>query len=233
MSRMTQFKDKSAKEQSITVGLFNYPILMAADILLYDAKYVPVGDDQTQHLEFARDIALRFNARFNKNIFIVPEEVEKQHAFFNKDQGLRIKDLVDPTKKMSKSDASDKGIIFIDDDPSVARKKILSATTDNLANINYDTKNQPGISNLLELYSLLNKQPLGEVIEEWKGKTSYKDIKEAVADRIEEFLKDIQEKYRKVDESKLMNKLLTSEKELNQIANMKLSDVQKAVGLRE
>src|SRR5574338_812919 len=121
MSRMTQFKDKSAKlhEDRISVGLFNYPVLMAADILLYDAAYVPVGEDQTQHLEFTRDIATRLNNQFGE-LFLVPEPVAKQHEFFGKDQGLRIKDLVDPTKKMSKSDDSGRGIIFLGDYPEQA-----------------------------------------------------------------------------------------------------------------
>jgi tryptophanyl-tRNA synthetase len=233
LSRMTQFKDKSAKEQNISAGLFNYPILMAADILLYDASYVPVGDDQTQHLEFARDLALRFNSRFRTEVFKVPYEVSKQHAFFNRDQGLRIKDLVDPTKKMSKSDVSEKGIIFMDEDPNSAKKKILSATTDNLANINFDPINQPGISNLLTLHSLLTKQPLDDVIGHWKGQTSYKDLKEAVANSMYEFLLDFQEKYHKVESKQLEDKLKSSEIKMNEIANKKLSEVQALVGLRK
>jgi tryptophanyl-tRNA synthetase len=131
MSRMTQFKDKAAKlsEDRISVGLFNYPVLMAADILLYGARFVPVGDDQTQHLEFTRDIAERLNRQFG-DLFVVPESVAEQHAFFGKDQGLRIRDLLDPAKKMSKSDETGKGVIFLSDSPESARKKIMSATTD-------------------------------------------------------------------------------------------------------
>jgi tryptophanyl-tRNA synthetase len=131
MSRMTQFKDKTAKlnDDRISVGLFNYPVLMAADILLYDSSFVPVGDDQTQHVEFARDIAMRLNNQFGE-LFIVPKPVKEQHAFFGKDQGLRIKDLIDPSKKMSKSDESGRGVIFLTDTPEAARKKIMSATTD-------------------------------------------------------------------------------------------------------
>lgn len=124
MSRMTQFKDKSAKlgDDRISVGLFNYPVLMAADILLYGSSYVPVGDDQTQHVEFARDIAMRMNNQFGE-LFVVPRPVKEQHAFFGKDQGLRVRDLMEPTKKMSKSDESGKGVIFLTDSPDAARKK--------------------------------------------------------------------------------------------------------------
>jgi tryptophanyl-tRNA synthetase len=158
LSRMTQFKDKSAKLSAdrISVGLFNYPVLMAADILLYGASYVPVGDDQTQHLEFTRDIAMRMNTRFGADLFVVPKAAKEQHAFFGKDQGLRIKDLVDPTKKMSKSDDNGKGIIFLGDTPEAAAKKIMSATTDNLGSVHLDPQNQPGISNLLQIFALLS-----------------------------------------------------------------------------
>ncbi len=178
MSRMTQFKDKSGKldEDRISVGLFNYPVLMAADILLYDAIYIPVGEDQTQHLEFTRDIAMRLNARFG-NLFTVPKPVKEQHEFFGKDQGLRIKDLVDPSKKMSKSDASDKGIIFLGDDPDAAAKKIMGAATDSVGTINLDRNKQPGIANLLQLLALLQERPLDNVAREYEGKTSYGELK--------------------------------------------------------
>jgi len=233
LSRMTQFKDKSTKEQNISAGLFNYPVLMASDILLYDAKYVPVGDDQSQHLEFTRDLAIRFNSKFSKDVFTVPESVIDQHKFFSRDQGLRIKDLNDPTKKMSKSDESEKGIIFLDDSPELAKKKILSATTDNLSSINYDPVNQPGISNLLVILSLLNKEDITDTISTWKGQTTYKDFKNEVASKIEEFLRDFQEKYSKIDELAIIKKLELSEVKMNKIANNKLMVVQKIVGLRK
>src|SRR5690606_19246169 len=130
----------------ISVGLFNYPVLMVSDILLYDAKYVPVGEDQTQHLELARDIAERMNAKFG-NLFTVPEPVAKQHEFFGKDQGLRIKDLIDPSKKMSKSDETGKGVLFMSDTPEAAAKKIMGATTDSFNEVRYDLNERPGISN--------------------------------------------------------------------------------------
>ena len=173
MNRMTQFKDKSHGfgDERVSVGLFDYPVLMAADILLYDTTYVPVGDDQSQHLEFTRDIAERMNSRFGE-LFTVPKSVADQHSFFGKDQGLRIKDLADPSKKMSKSDETGKGVIFLNDDPAVAAKKVMSATTDDLAEIHFDRQNQPGISNLLEILSLLRRTPLQVVIDDFEGQTA-------------------------------------------------------------
>jgi len=233
MSRMTQYKDKSSNMGSdrTTVGLFNYPVLMAADILLYGAAYVPVGDDQTQHLEFTRDIAQRLNTRFGE-LFIVPEPVAKQHAFFGKDQGLRVMDLVDPTKKMSKSDATGKGVIFLSDEPAVAAKKIMSATTDDKASIGFDRAAQPGISNLLEILSLLQARPLQEVVAEFEGQDRYGDFKRTIADAVTVFLTDFQNKLAQVDEVALRQKLSESEAAMNVQANDRLLNVQQAVGLR-
>ena len=233
MSRMTQFKDKSTKLSSdrVSVGLFDYPVLMAADILLYGAEYVPVGDDQSQHLEITRDLAVRMNNQFGE-LFIVPQEVKKQHEFFGKDQGLRIKDLVDPTKKMSKSDETGKGIIFLGDDPRAAAKKIMSATTDSIGVINYDPTNQPGICNLLQILALFTGTDLKEVIAEYEGQTSYGDLKKAVATATEDFLTNFQRNFNEVDSIPLMAKLKKSETEMNKVANETLLRVQKAVGLR-
>lgn len=234
LSRMTQFKDKSQTigNDRTSAGLFNYPSLMAADILLYGAKYVPVGDDQSQHIEYTRDIAQRINHKFNKTIFTVPEEVKKQHEFFGKDQGLRIKDLVDPTKKMSKSDDSGKGIIFLGDDPKVAAKKIMGATTDSIGKINYDLKNQPGISNLLQLHALLAGETLQAVIDNHTGEQNYGPLKQEVADQVEQFLTDFQKRLQLVDNHALNLKLEESEVAMNQIANATLLKVQRAIGLR-
>jgi tryptophanyl-tRNA synthetase len=233
MSRMTQFKDKSGSigADRTSIGLFNYPVLMAADILLYNAQYIPVGDDQTQHLEFTRDIAERLNSKFG-DIFTVPEAVAKQHEFFGKDQGLRIKDLVDPTKKMSKSDESGRGVIFLGDDPAAAAKKVMSATTDDKAEIHFDKTNQPGISNLLEILSLLRGQPLSETITEFEGQTRYGDFKKVVADAVEQFLTDFQQKLSAVDDDEIIAKLEQSEREMIQVANATLLRAQQAVGLR-
>lgn len=233
MNRMTQFKDKSANasEDSVTVGLFNYPVLMAADILLYGAKYVPVGDDQTQHLEFTRDIAERMNTRFGE-LFVVPEAVKKQHEFFGKDQGLRIMDLADPTKKMSKSDDSGKGVIFLGDDPEVAAKKIMSATTDDQANVAYDPLEQPGISNLLEILALLRGKTVYEMATEYAGMERYGDFKKIVADELKAFLENFQTKLANVNDAAVLEKLESSEVVMNEQANARLYKVQQAVGLR-
>lgn len=246
MRRMTQFKDKAeqlkvdpifgkeeyhykkyGKHSNFTsVGLFDYPVLMAADILLYGASYIPVGDDQTQHLEFTRDIAERMNAKFGE-LFVVPKPVKEQHAFFAKDQGLRVRDLLDPTKKMSKSDETGKGVIFLSDDPEVARKKIMSAATDSLANIQYDYEKQPGISNLLDIY-----EQLGGDKNEFIGHDQYGPFKAAVAEKVASFLADFQVRLSQVDDSALLKKLASSEAAMNEQANNTLHKVQKAVGLR-
>lgn len=233
MGRMTQFKDKSAKlsEDRVSVGLFNYPVLMAADVLLYNAQYVPVGDDQTQHLEFMRDIAERMNNQFGE-LFTVPLPVAKQHEFFGKDQGLRIKDLVDPTKKMSKSDETGRGVIFMSDSPEAGAKKIMGATTDSFSEIKFDLRERPGISNLLQILALLSGRALKEVIAEYEGKTSYGDLKKAVAEVVSTFLKDFQTKLTQVDDEVILAKLSASEKHMNEIANATLLRAQKAVGLR-
>ncbi len=233
MGRMIEFKDKSAKlgEERVGVGLYNYPVLMAADILLYGAIYVPVGDDQSQHLEFTRDIGERLNTRFGK-LFTIPEAVKKQHEFFGKDQGLRIKDLQDPTKKMSKSDETGKGVIFLGDNPEVAAKKIMIAATDSLGKITFDWNNQPGITNLLQLLALATNRPQTDVNEQWEGKTAYGDLKKAVAEAITGFLQGLQGQLALVDDSALLAKLASSEAAMNEVANKTLLKVQKAVGLR-
>lgn len=233
MNRMTEFKDKSLKvgDERVSVGLFNYPILMAADILLYQAALVPVGDDQRQHLEFARDIAMRMNNRFG-DLFTVPKTVKEQHQFFGKDQGLRIKDLQDPTKKMSKSDESGKGVIFLGDDPAVAAKKIMSATTDDKAMIHFDPVHQPGISNLLEILALLRSTTLDSIVSEFEGQTKYGDFKHVVASETELFLKHFQERLQGIDNAQIDERLRASEEAMNKTANATLLRVQQAIGLR-
>ncbi len=223
--------DTPNNEVSVSVGLFNYPVLMAADILLYGAKYVPVGDDQSQHLEFARDIAERMNSKFG-GLFTVPEPVAKQHEFFGKEQGLRIKDLVDPTKKMSKSDESGRGIIFLGDTPQEAAKKVMSATTDSVGTVHYNLDTQPGISNLLQIHALLSNETLDAVVEHHDGQASYGDLKKEVADQIAEFLTDFQQKLSAVDDAALLAKLTADEAQMNEISGATLRKVQKAVGLR-
>ena len=228
MSRMTQFKDKSAKLQDdrISVGLFNYPVLMAADILLYGASYVPVGDDQSQHLEFTRDVAERLNNQFSE-LFTVPKPVKEQHEFFGKDQGLRIRDLLDPAKKMSKSDETGKGVIFLSDTPDQARKKIMSAATDSHNKVQHDYKEHSGISNLLDMLKLFGGKP-----DEFTGQTQYGSLKSAVADKVTAFLADFQTRLAEVDDQVLLQKLETSEVAMGTQANQTLLKVQQAVGLR-
>lgn len=233
LQRMTEFKDKSSKVSSdrISVGLFNYPVLMAADILLYDSLYVPVGDDQRQHLEFTRDIAERFNNRFG-DIFAIPKSVKEQHDFFGKDQGLRIMDLYEPTKKMSKSDESGKGVIFLSDDPQISAKKIMSATTDDKASINFNKSEQPGISNLLEILNLLTHGQIEETTAKWQRNDNYGVFKKAVADELVSFLTGFQTELQKVDDQKIQDRLQKSETHLRETANQTLLRAQKAVGLR-
>lgn len=221
----------SELEGIITVGLFDYPVLMAADILLYGATYVPVGDDQTQHLEFTRYIAQRMNSKFGE-LFTVPLEVKKQHELFKNDQGLRIMDLVDSSKKMSKSDEFGKGVIFLTDTPDQARKKIMSATTDSSEKIVYDPSGQPGLANLIEILALLETTTPQEIAERYKGQTMYGPLKEELASKMALFLNDFQAKLKDVDDDKLMQKLSDSEHAMNIVANQALLKVQKAVGLR-
>jgi tryptophanyl-tRNA synthetase len=233
MKRMTEFKDKAARlgNDRVSVGLFNYPVLMAGDVLLYGASYVPVGDDQTQHLEVTRDIGERMNNQFG-SLFTVPKPVKDQHAFFGKDQGLRIKDLADPTKKMSKSDETGKGVIFLGDNPDAAAKKIMSATTDSVGAIHLNWDTQPGISNLLQIGALLSNRSIEDIAQEWEGRSSYGELKQHVADPVKEFLIDIQHKYDSVDEVAILAKLEHDEAAMNQAANQTLLTVQQAVGLR-
>lgn len=231
-SRMIQYKEKSGEQESCNVGIFNYPILMAADILLYSAKYVLVGEDQFQHIELTRDIAERFNRRFEKDIFVVPVSTKEQLEFMNLDQGLRIRNLVDPTKKMSKSNKSANSKILLTDKPEVAKKKIMVATTDSLARIRFNMKEQPGISNLLQIEALVKETPLTKVIDEWKDGNRYGDLKKRVAETVAGMLADFQAKIDEVTDAEVLALLEDGEKYANRIANQKLREAQEAFGLR-
>ncbi len=232
MSRMTQFKEKSADNSSnVTVGLFNYPVLMAADILLYNARWVPVGEDQFQHLEITRDIALRMNRKFGE-LFTIPEPTAKQTAFIQRDTGLRIRSLTNPEKKMSKSSNDQKSKINLADTPAQARKKIMAATTDSLGVINFDWQRQPGITNLLQLLAILTDRPQAEVNAEWVGQTQYGPLKRAVAEAVATFLTDFQTRLADISDETLLATLERSERAMNEVANTTLLRVQKAVGLR-
>ncbi|MEU4423969.1 tryptophan--tRNA ligase [Actinoplanes sp. NPDC024001] len=200
--RMVQFKDKSAKagQDSTTVGLFTYPILQAADILLYQADQVPVGEDQRQHLELTRDLAQRFNTRFGQT-FTVPS------AFIVKDTA-KITDLQDPTSKMSKSASSPNGIIELLDDPARSAKKIKSAVTDTGREILYDEENKPGISNLLTIYAALTNRAIDELLEMYDGR-GYGDLKKDLAEVLVEFVKPIQERTKAyLDDPAQLDKIL-------------------------
>ena len=222
-SRMTQYKDKSSRGENITVGLFTYPILMASDILLYDADYVPVGIDQKQHVELARDIAERFN-RFYGDTFKVPEPLIPEI-------GARIMDLQEPTKKMSKSAESYKGVILLLDDEKTIRKKIMSAVTDSECKVYYDKENKPGISNLLTIYSSLKNIAI-EDAEEYFKDYNYGNLKKEVADLVVEVLLGIQDKYNTLINSSEIDEILDRGREkTNKIAKEKMEDVFSKVGL--
>ncbi len=232
-SRMTQFKEKSTEVgTSVSVGLFNYPILMAADILLYDTKYVPLGEDQFQHLELCRDIAMRMNNKFDSKLFTIPADESATVKFMNLDKGLRIRSLSDPTKKMSKSSQIENSKICLSDDPKKAAKKIMSATTDSFGKIKFDMFSQPGISNLLQIESLLSGAPLQDVISTWAGETHYGDLKQKVASSVSAFLTDFQAKVAQISDADVERVLVAGEKYANEVANQKLHAIQQAVGLR-
>ena len=231
-SRMTQYKEKSNGQESCNVGIFNYPILMASDILLYDAEYVPIGEDQFQHIEMARNLAIRFNHRFNKEIFTVPAKTSDQVKFMEVDNAIRIRDLLNPEKKMSKSTLADGSKIMLDDDPEKAAKKIMSATTDSLGKIKFDMWAQPGISNLLQIEALVTNTPLQDVISTWAGETKYGDLKKKVAESVSTLLAEFQARFNEVSDEDVMKLLEDGEKYANEIANKKLLEAQKAFGLR-
>lgn len=232
MQRMTQFKEKSAEHNSsVTMGLMNYPVLMAADILLYNARYVPVGEDQFQHLEITRDLATRFNNKFG-DTFVVPEDTKAQTGFMKRDKGLRIRSLTDPTKKMSKSSEDEKSKILLIDSPEAARKKIMSATTDSLGQVNWDWDAQPGVTSLLQIASLLSDKSQEEVNQQWVGHERYGEFKAAVADIVVAFLEDFQTRYASISDDVLLDVLSRNEATMRETANETLLRAQQAVGLR-
>ena len=223
LSRMTQFKDKSSKNANFTVGLFTYPVLMASDILLYDVDYVPVGIDQKQHVELTRDLAERFNNKYG-DTFKVPEPLITK-------SGTKILDLVNPSIKMSKSSENKKGVIFLLDDLEVARKKIMSATTDSECVIKYDMDNKPGISNLINIYVSLTNKTIEDVENEFMGK-NYGEFKKCVADVVVDFLRDIQEKYNSYISSTIIDEILDNGKNITvNEAKVKYDLVKDRIGL--
>lgn len=222
MSRMHQFKEKSKKNTNFTVGLFTYPVLMAADILLYDTDLVPVGIDQKQHVEIARDIAIRFNKKYG-DTFIIPEPQISE-------SGTKIMDLVTPTQKMSKSAENEKGVIRLLDDIKTARKKIMSATTDSEMSVRYDPENKPGISNLINIYVSLTDKTIEEVEEEFKD-SNYGTFKTKVADEVEKLLTSIQSKYQELLDSKELDKILDKGRDKTiEIAKKKYNEAKEKMG---
>jgi tryptophanyl-tRNA synthetase len=224
LNRMTQYKDKVAKgEKNLSGGIYTYPTLMSADILIYDPQYVPVGEDQKQHVELTRDVAQRFNNKYGKT-FTIPEPLIPKI-------GARIMSLQDPTTKMSKSDHSDKGCIYLLDDLKKARKKIMSAKTDDLMQVNYDPINQPGVSNLIQIYSSLTDISFKEIENKFVD-SGYGDFKKEVANVVCNKLEEIQTKYNDIINSRIIEEVLAKGKEKAEVlANAKLDDVQKKIGI--
>ncbi len=223
LSRMIQFKEKSKKNANFTVGLLTYPVLMATDILVVDADYVPVGIDQKQHVELTRDIAIRFNKKYGE-IFKIPEPMITT-------VGTKIMDLVDPSKKMSKTEDNPKGVIGLLDDINVARKKIMSATTDSEMIVKYDVENKPGISNLINIYAALNNKSMSEVEEIFKD-SNYGEFKKCVADTVCAFLEKIQKKYNELVNSKEVDEILVrGANEVRSLAKDKYMKMRSVIGL--
>lgn len=223
--RMTQFKDKSAKggEGAASVGLFAYPVLMAADILLYRPHYVPVGEDQRQHLELTRDLAQRFNSRFKKTFRLPEPYILKATA--------KLYDLQEPTRKMSKSSSSPNGIIEMLDDPKVTAKKIRSAVTDSGTEIRFDQEEKPGVSNLLTIYSALTGEPITALEEQYAGKM-YGDLKKDLADVVVDFVTPFRDRTLELldDQDHLMQVLAKGAETAGAVAEATLRDVYQRVG---
>ena len=224
LSRMTQFKDKSARHaDNINAGLFTYPSLMAADILLYQADLVPVGDDQRQHLELTRDIAVRFNGIYGKT-FVVPEPYIKKNA-------ARVRNLLDPSKKMSKSDPNTKSFILMTDEPATIMKKFRSAVTDSEASVRY-AEGKDGINNLMEIYSACTGKSYEQIEDEFRGK-GYGDFKTAVGESVVAVLEPIQIRYKELlsDKKHLEELARNGAASAERIARRTIEKVYKKVGL--
>jgi tryptophanyl-tRNA synthetase len=226
LERMTQFKDKSAKQESVGTGLFDYPVLMAADILLYDSHYVPVGEDQKQHVELSRDIAQRFNSLYGET-FVVPDVLIPK-------VGARVMGLDEPTDKMSKSSDKQGHALRLLDPPDVLRKSIMRATTDSLNRIAFDRENQPGVYNLLSIYQAITGQSEAEIIAEFEGK-GYGNLKKRVAEVVIATLEPIQQRYHQMatDPAYVEQVLKDGADRVRPIAENRLYVAQKNLGLRK
>ena len=224
LSRMTQFKDKSRKHQNFSAGLLTYPVLMASDILIYDTDFVPTGQDQKQHVELARNIAERVNKKYNTNIFKIPNPLIPT-------EGAKIMDLVDPTKKMSKSEENPKGVIYLLDEEKVIRKKIMGATTDSEMNVKFDFENKPGISNLINIYSCLTGMNIKDIENKYEG-CNYGTFKKDVADIVVETLIPIQNRYYELLNNNELDQILDNGMiKTNEIAKQKYEELKNIVGL--
>ena len=223
-SRMIQFKEKSKENANFSVGLLTYPVLMAADILYCDADLVPVGIDQKQHVELARNIAERFNNKYG-DTFKLPD-------VYISSTGTKIKDLKDPTKKMSKSEENPSGVISMFDTPEDIEKKILKATTDSDNEIKFDEENKPGISNLLNIVSVITDTSIEDLEEKYKG-YGYGDFKKEVASIVSSHIKEIQDRYNSIinDNNKLDEILDNGIKKSRELAKEKLDLMKKELGI--
>ena len=225
-SRMTQFKDKSARygTDATNVGLFTYPVLMAADILLYQTDIVPVGDDQKQHVELTRDLAERFNSRYGTAFTVPIPVIQKETA--------RIYDLQNPTAKMSKSAESDTGVLWLLDDPSVSAKKIMRAVTDNDGSVRYDRASKPGVSNLLTIYAALTGRQIPSIEDEYAGR-GYGDFKKGLAEVVVNEFGPVRERALALlaDPGELDRVLAVNAGRAEEVANATLADVYDKVGL--
>ena len=227
LGRMTQFKDKSSKHaDNINTGLFTYPVLMAADIMLYNSHYVPVGGDQKQHVELARDIAQRFNGAYSET-FVLPEPLIPK-------VGARVMSLQEPTKKMSKSDTNEKSFVLMTDSADVIMKKFKSAVTDSDAVVRYDVENKPGISNLMSIYSVMTGKGFEEIEKEFDGQ-GYGTFKTAVAESVIETLKPVQDEYNRIlaDKAYLEGTLKEGAEKARYQANKLLNKVYRKVGFAQ
>ena len=227
LSRMTQFTDKSAKHaDNINTGLFTYPVLMAADILLYGTHYVPVGADQKQHVELARDIAQRFNNAYSET-FVLPEPMIPK-------VGARIMSLQEPTKKMSKSDSNEKSFVLMTDSADVIMKKFRSAVTDSDGIVRYDVENKPGISNLMGIYSVMTGKTMADIEKEFEGQ-GYGTFKTAVAESVITTLKPVQDEYNRIlaDKAYLEATLKDGAQKAQYVANKLVNKVYRKVGFAQ
>lgn len=223
LERMTQFKDKSEGQEGVSSALLTYPPLMAADILLYDTDIVPVGDDQTQHMELTRDLAERFNSRYGNTLKIPEIRIPKN--------GARIKSLQDPLKKMSKSDPNNRATISLLDTHKEIEKKIKSAVTDSEGIVTFDVENKPGVANLLTIESAMGGQSIDALVSKYDG-LRYGDFKAGVAEAVISHLTPIQEKYYDLVESSTLDDILDSGAErANKLAKVTLQKMENAMGL--